>query len=190
MPSSDALNRFVKLCVSLNPGDWVHCHCHGGDGRTTTFLTLFDMVRWAKSNGTSGFPTIEDFAHRQCQIFCYCLNPVGCPETWNCKDANGDAAHRRDRLEILSRAPTLVVPRFSAHLDHQWRARRRTTIQPAGRLGATNRVCFVVLRGDGWIGRQPVAEQSSELRQIHNCTSTLSLIAVEDLLLISYNYRT
>ena len=91
MPSSDALNRFIKLCVSLNSGDWVHCHCHGGDGRTTTFLALFDMVRWAKSKGTSGFPTVEEFAHRQCQIFPYCLNPDGCPETWDCKGATGDA---------------------------------------------------------------------------------------------------
>ena len=91
MPSTDALNRFVELCVSLKPGDWVHCHCHGGDGRTTTFLTLFDMVHWAKSKGTSGFPPIDDFAHRQCQLFKYCLKPDGCPDTWDCKGKNGDA---------------------------------------------------------------------------------------------------
>jgi hypothetical protein len=91
MPNREALNRFIKLCVSLKPGDWVHCHCHGGDGRTTTFLALFDMVHWAKSKGTSGFQTVEEFAQRQCQIFPYCLKPDGCPETWNCKDAAGDA---------------------------------------------------------------------------------------------------
>lgn len=91
VPNTDALNRFVNLCVRLKPGDWVHCHCHGGDGRTTTFLTLFDMVHWAKSKGTKGFPTVEDFAHRQCQLFSYCLKPDGCPETWKCKDATGDA---------------------------------------------------------------------------------------------------
>ena len=91
MPGRDALNRFVKLCVSLKPGDWVHCHCHGGDGRTTTFLTLFDMVHWAKSKGTSAFPTVEEFAFRQCRIFSYCLNPEGCSETGKCKGAKGDA---------------------------------------------------------------------------------------------------
>jgi hypothetical protein len=90
-PSEDAFNRFVELCVSLKPNDWVHCHCHGGDGRTTTFLTLFDMVHWANSKGTSGFPTLDDFAHRQCQLFKYCLNPDGCPDAWNCKGAGGDA---------------------------------------------------------------------------------------------------
>jgi hypothetical protein len=78
------------LCVGLNPADWVHCHCHGGDGRTTTFLTLFDMVHWAKSKGTKGLPTVEEFAHRQCQIFQYCLNPDGCPKEWNCTDATKD----------------------------------------------------------------------------------------------------
>ena len=91
MPSEDALNRFVKLCVSLKPDDWVHCHCHGGDGRTTTFLALFDMVHWAKSKGIKGFPTIDDFAHRQCELFAYCLKPDGCPDTWKCKGAKGDA---------------------------------------------------------------------------------------------------
>lgn len=85
MPSEDAFNGFVELCVRLNPDDWVHCHCHGGDGRTTTFLALFDMVHWFKTHGTSAFPTIEDFAYRQCQIFSYCLNPDGCPDAGNCK---------------------------------------------------------------------------------------------------------
>jgi hypothetical protein len=84
MPSEEALNRFVNLCKSLKPSDWVHCHCHGGDGRTTTFLSLFDMVHWAKSNGIRGFPTMEYFAHRQCLLFNYCLNPDGCPNAPSC----------------------------------------------------------------------------------------------------------
>ena len=83
-PSEEAVNRFVGLCKSLNSGDWVHCHCHGGDGRTTSFLALFDMVHWAKAKGPSNFPTIEYFAHRQCQIFPYCLNPVGCTNAPGC----------------------------------------------------------------------------------------------------------
>ena len=91
VPDTDALNRFVELCLSLTSGDWVHCHCHGGDGRTTTFLALFDMVHWAKSKGTSLFPTVEEFAYRQCQLFAYCLNPDGCPKSGKCKGATGDA---------------------------------------------------------------------------------------------------
>ena len=83
-PSEEAVNRFVDLCKELNAADWVHCHCHGGDGRTTSFLALFDMVNWAKVKGTSNFPTIESFAHRQCQIFHYCLNPNGCPNAPSC----------------------------------------------------------------------------------------------------------
>jgi len=87
MPSEDALNTFTNLCLGLKSGDWVHCHCHGGDGRTTTFLALFDMVNWFKTNGTSAFPTIEVFAQRQCQIFSYCLNPYGCPNAGDCAAA-------------------------------------------------------------------------------------------------------
>jgi len=84
-PSEEALNRFVDLCKSLNDGDWLHCHCHGGDGRTTTFLALFDMVHWAKTKGTSNFPSLDDFANRQCKIFSYCLNPDGCSNESSCR---------------------------------------------------------------------------------------------------------
>lgn len=84
MPSPEAVNRFVDLCHGLKPNDWVHCHCHGGDGRTTSFLLLFDMINWANKNGTNGFPTIDDFACRQCQLFDYCLNPNGCTTEKDC----------------------------------------------------------------------------------------------------------
>lgn len=55
---------------------WVHFHCHGGDGRTSTFLALYDMLCW-KASGDP-LPTLEEFADRQCQLFDYCLNPGGC----------------------------------------------------------------------------------------------------------------
>lgn len=111
VPSSDAFNRFIQLCLSLDTDDWVHCHCHGGDGRTTTFLALFDMVHWAKSKGTSGFPTIEDFAYRQCQIFSYCLKPDGCPKTGKCTGANGDA---------VTKAPPTEDWKYFLALERWW----------------------------------------------------------------------
>jgi hypothetical protein len=77
-PGGDVLLQFIKLCDSLSSGDWLHCHCHGGDGRTTTFLALFDMISWAKSRGKDDFPPLEEFASRQCLLFSYCLNPDGC----------------------------------------------------------------------------------------------------------------
>jgi hypothetical protein len=84
-PSEAALGKLLELWarVSDDAGTWVHFHCHGGDGRTTTFLALFDMLWWKQSN--QPLPDLEVFASRQCELFDYCLNPngsasVGCTE--------------------------------------------------------------------------------------------------------------
>ena len=136
-------------CVSLKPGDWVHCHCHGGDGRTTTFLALFDMVHWAKTKGTSKFPTVEIRFSAVPDLFVL-PESEGCSETGKCKGAERRRSHKgatNRRLEILSRTTALVVPRSGAQLDRQWRAWRWTTIQHAARLGVADRLswcCFCV----------------------------------------------
>jgi hypothetical protein len=78
-PSAGALAEFRELATSSDPkSSWLHFHCHGGDGRTTTFLALYDMVcwkRWSKDR----FPDLEVFARRQCGLPPnYCLDPDGC----------------------------------------------------------------------------------------------------------------
>lgn len=83
-PGEKALTRLENLASA----SWVHFHCHGGDGRTTTFLALYDMLSWFRENrrGSVGtpLPSVEEFAARQCQLFSYCLNPDGCT---NCGEA-------------------------------------------------------------------------------------------------------
>jgi hypothetical protein len=73
-----ALEALRTVPVSLDPKVWVHFHCHGGDGRTTTFLALYDMLCWKKSNDPA-FPPLTEFACRQYGLAPnYCLNPDGC----------------------------------------------------------------------------------------------------------------
>ena len=44
-PSNEIVDQFVEYMKHL-PGDhWVHFHCRAGKGRTTTFMTLFDMMK-------------------------------------------------------------------------------------------------------------------------------------------------
>ena len=73
----DALRSMVP--VSGHPEKaWVHFHCHGGDGRTTTFLTLYDMLCWKTSNDPA-LGSLTEFACRQYGLAPnYCLNPDGC----------------------------------------------------------------------------------------------------------------
>ncbi len=81
-PSEKALRDVREIPVG--PNDWVHFHCHGGDGRTSTFLCLYDMLCWQRSNTRLGpndripLPPVEEFATRQCGLFPYCLDPSGC----------------------------------------------------------------------------------------------------------------
>lgn len=74
-PSMTRLSALRNIPVKAN--DWVHFHCHGGDGRTSTFLCLWDMLSWSREN-EDPLPPVEEFAARQCTLFPYCLDPSGC----------------------------------------------------------------------------------------------------------------
>ncbi len=77
-PTEVAISQLTALFAQVrkDPQSWVHFHCHGGDGRTTTFLALLDMLWWKKSKDP--LPPLTDLACRQCALFQYCLNPDGC----------------------------------------------------------------------------------------------------------------
>lgn len=44
-PDAEDVDRFIQLYRTLGPEDWLHFHCCAGNGRTTTFMTLYDMMR-------------------------------------------------------------------------------------------------------------------------------------------------
>jgi predicted protein tyrosine phosphatase len=58
-PQDAEVDRFVTFVRELAPDVWLHFHCHAGDGRTTTFLLLYDMLRNASALG------LEELAARQ-----------------------------------------------------------------------------------------------------------------------------
>jgi hypothetical protein len=43
-PADTDVDRFVALVKALPPQTWLHIHCRGGDGRTTTFMAMNDML--------------------------------------------------------------------------------------------------------------------------------------------------
>ena len=92
-PPFEMLEPFIAFCNQIDlVKDWVHFHCHGGDGRTTTFLALYDMAFWFRHWKTDRFPTLEQFAQRQCQLFSYSLNPD--------KDCGGHPAKQDWKYEL------------------------------------------------------------------------------------------
>jgi hypothetical protein len=76
-PDEEALKTLQDLATKAPSDAWFHFHCHGGDGRTTTFLMLYDMLCRKKSS--KNLPDLDVFACRQFGLPPhYCLNPDGC----------------------------------------------------------------------------------------------------------------
>lgn len=72
-PSNDIIDQFVELVKHLPPEQWLHLHCRAGKGRTTTFLTLLDMMKNAHQASLDeiidrqklcGGTHLKDFPHK------------------------------------------------------------------------------------------------------------------------------
>jgi protein-tyrosine phosphatase len=48
-PRDQDVDRFVSFYKHLKGNKWVHFHCAAGQGRTTTFMTMFDMMKNSKN---------------------------------------------------------------------------------------------------------------------------------------------
>jgi Inositol hexakisphosphate len=98
-PSDAALGELLQLWAQVGKDNrsWVHFHCHGGDGRTTTFLALYDMLWWKKSKDP--LPPLQVFACRQCELFHYCLNPDAC-DCGTCKGQPPSTGWRRSLAKV------------------------------------------------------------------------------------------
>lgn len=47
-PSDAEVSRFVSFAKTVPANTWLYFHCRGGEGRTTTFMTMMDMMKNAK----------------------------------------------------------------------------------------------------------------------------------------------
>lgn len=62
-PSQEQVDRFVAFVETLPPNTWLHFHCEAGEGRTTTILAMYDIMRNGKRNGKS--VSFEEIIERQ-----------------------------------------------------------------------------------------------------------------------------
>ncbi len=58
-PRDEEVDQFVAFDTSLPKGTWLHFHCRGGDGRTTTYLAMHDIINNAPQ------VTVDDILNRQ-----------------------------------------------------------------------------------------------------------------------------
>ncbi len=57
-PSDEEVDSFLRFVKNLKSDSWLHFHCRGGKGRTTTFLAMYDMLR------NSSFVSFNDIIKR------------------------------------------------------------------------------------------------------------------------------
>lgn len=48
-PTDQVVDQFISFVKQLPPGTTLYFHCRQGKGRTTTFMTMYDMMRNAKT---------------------------------------------------------------------------------------------------------------------------------------------
>lgn len=44
-PTNEIIDQFIYFVKELPQNSWLHFHCRGGSGRTTTFLVMYDIIR-------------------------------------------------------------------------------------------------------------------------------------------------
>lgn len=61
-PSDSDVDRFLEIIKTKGTTHWLHIHCRAGDGRTTTFMAMYDMFINAKR------VSFDDILHRQFRL--------------------------------------------------------------------------------------------------------------------------
>lgn len=61
-PSDEKVDELIQMVQTLPEGTWLHFHCQAGKGRTTTFMSLVEMMKNAQTK------TLEEIIARQSDI--------------------------------------------------------------------------------------------------------------------------
>lgn len=64
-PGDEDVDRFIAFTRTLDNDNWLHFHCRAGEGRTTTFLAMYDMLKNADR------VSLEDIIARQATVSPY-----------------------------------------------------------------------------------------------------------------------
>lgn len=75
-PTEKTVNDFIKFFKNRPAGIWLHFHCKDGNGRTTTFLAMCDMIENAKK------VSFDDIIARQHCLGGANLLKSGDPDNW------------------------------------------------------------------------------------------------------------
>lgn len=104
-PSDDNVDEFIRFYKNLPPHIWLHFHCLAGQGRTTTFMTMYDILHNAKK------VSLEDIMSRQVLIGGENLLKLKSENTWQARIIRERADFIKDFYEYVRQSPdNLPVP--------------------------------------------------------------------------------
>jgi len=89
-PEDRDVDQFLSTVKNLDPGSWLHFHCKAGQGRTTTFLAMYDMMHNAKK------VSLEDIVLRQDRLGGFNLFFLRNPATWEGQEDRKRVAFIKD----------------------------------------------------------------------------------------------
>ena len=87
-PESAYIDQFVSFVRELPKDAWLHFHCSGGEGRSTTFMAMYDMMRNAKD------VSLNDILNRQWLLGGHRFEALPKTSNWKYQSA-------AERLEFL-----------------------------------------------------------------------------------------
>lgn len=87
-PEDKTVDEFLAFVKTMPKNMWLHFHCKGGKGRTTTFMAMYDMMHNASE------VSFQDIVLRQWYIGGMDLSCEGVAESWK-------SDYARERLNFL-----------------------------------------------------------------------------------------
>lgn len=98
-PENREIDDFLKLLQTIEPSAWLHFHCRGGSGRTTTFMTFYDIIK-------NPDVSLADILNRQKLAKGADLNNINRPRS-------------KEWMENAAKERLVVIQRFYAYVHDQ-----------------------------------------------------------------------
>ncbi len=102
-PTNENVEQFLQIYKALPQNAWVHVHCEAGEGRTTTFMSMIDMLHNAKK------VSYDDIMTRQWLIGGQDLRKATSGDPWKAKAYVERAKFTRDFYDYVVQNPGLEV---------------------------------------------------------------------------------
>jgi len=96
-PTAEEVDRFIQIYQRLPKNTWIYVHCHGGAGRTTTFLAMIDILK--NSKNTELYSILQN-QHANEGRNLYYINPDR--PTWFRKAAQGRFAFLKKFYQYIN----------------------------------------------------------------------------------------